>query len=303
MTLPDSYLTYDRRGYGQDIDRYDWRLLKDHRPKDWPGGRSLAASIIIPVEWHPLNPSGKPFKHPGAMQTPYPDLRHFTVRDYGARVGAFRLLDALKAAGGKATFPVSAALLTRCRPLIEAIAGDGHEIAAAGLHTDAIHWGGIEPDIERRYVGQTRAAFDAAGLTPTTWLSPARQQSAQTLDLIAEHGFRTCLDWESDQTPIPARTAHGEVMLVPNHVELEDRLLLIDRKQTEDLWRDQILETAAFLKEEAGRLGPRAFAFTVTPWLMGQPFRIASFEAVLSALASDAGVWLAPAGAVAEAAR
>ena len=302
MSLPDGYLSYDKRGYGQDMDRYAWRLLKDHTPKPWPGGEPVAAFIVIPVEWHPLNPSGKPFKHPGAMQTPYPDLRHFTVRDYGARVGAFRLLDALKASDAKATFPVSAALLDRCAPLIEAIAEDGHEIAAAGLHTDAIHWGEIDPNLERGYVEETRAAFDKAGLTPTTWMSPARQQSRQTLDLIAQFGFDVCLDWESDQTPLRVQTEHGPVTLCGPHVELEDRLLLVDRKQTEDLWRDQILAAADLLKDEGARLGPRSFGFSVTPWLMGQPFRIGSFAETVSALSGDKRVWLAPAGDIAKAA-
>ena len=67
------------------------------------------------------------------MVTPYPDLRHFTTRDYGNRVGVFRILRALKAHGIRATFALSADLLARAAPLAEAIVEDGHEIAAAGL--------------------------------------------------------------------------------------------------------------------------------------------------------------------------
>ena len=66
------------------------------------------------------------------MVTPFPDLRHFTSRDYGNRVGVFRILKALRERGLTATFALSAALLERAAPLIDAIVNDGHEIAAAG---------------------------------------------------------------------------------------------------------------------------------------------------------------------------
>jgi allantoinase len=301
MPLTEDHLTYPKRAYGQDIDRYDWALAKDRPPVTLPGGKSVAVSIVIPIEFFMLNPSGKPFRHPGGMVTPYPDLRHYTSRDYGNRVGAFRLLDALKAAGLTATFAVNAAMLTRAAPLIAAIAADGHEIAAAGLHTDAIHWGGIDPATEEAYVAETRAAFAAAGLTPRCWMSPARQQSRATLDVIAAHGFDVCLDWEVDQVPVRARTAHGAVSLVPLHNELEDRLLLIDRRQTEDEWADQILAAVSMLRDEAPARGGQAMGLALTPWVTGLPFRIHALRRMLGALAADEAVWCAGAAAVADA--
>jgi hypothetical protein len=291
MSLPDDYLTYPKRRHGQDMDRYDWRLAQDRVPLVWPGGKALAVLPVIPVEWHPLNPSGKPFKHPGAMQTPYPDLRHFTTRDYGARVGVFRLLDALKASGLKATFPISAALLTRCRPLVDAILEDGHEVAAAGLHTDAIHWGGIEPDTERRYVEQTRSAFDAIGLFPTTWISPARQESRDTPDLLTEFGFTVCLDWESDSVPFGLRTAHGPLTALPVHNELDDTKLLITNKQADGAWAKQILAAADFLIDEAPMRGGQVLAFTCTPYILGQPFRARMVRETFAALAANTRIW------------
>ncbi len=68
----------------------------------------------MPLEFFPLNPSGVPFKHPGAMATPYPDLRHYTVRDYGNRVGVYRILESL--GDIQAGFAVNAAVAERCAP-------------------------------------------------------------------------------------------------------------------------------------------------------------------------------------------
>jgi hypothetical protein len=301
MPVPEDYLVYPRRAYGSDQARYPWRPSGDRASILWPGQAAVACMIVVPLEFHMLNPQGKPFKHPGAMVTPYPDLRHFTTRDYGNRVGIFRILKELKAAELKATVPVNAALLTRVRPLIEALVEDGHEIAAYGVDTDHIHWSGLEAGVERGWIEQTRTAFDQAGLTPRAWMSPARQQSFETLDLIAEAGFDVCLDWEPDSLPVSMKTATRDVLAVPLSNELDDRILLSDRRQTEAEWRDQILAALNFTKAEAPRFGGQVLSFSLTPYVSGQPFRIWALRQALAALGADAEVWSAPASQIADA--
>lgn len=302
MSLPDDYLAYPHRSYGMDQDRYAWRPAGERSKITWPRGQPLAAMIVVPVEHHTLEPSGKPFKAPGAMQTPYPDLRHYTTRDYGNRVGVYRILKALADAGVRATFPVNANQLQRLRPLVDAILADGHEIAACGLAADHIHWSGLEAGVEAAWVAEVRRRFDAAGLKPRVWMSPARQQSFATLDHIAEQGFEVCLDWEVDEVPTAFRTDHGPVTALPLSNELDDRSLMIDRRQTEDEWADQVLEAARYLSGGADRFGGRMLGFTLTPYVSGQPFRIAALRRMLAGL-GEAGVWAATASDIAEAGR
>jgi len=301
MPLPDDHLIYPHRRPGMDQSLYDWRPVGDRPGARWPGDRSVAVMIVMPVEWHMLDPSGKPFKHPGAMQTPWPDLRHYTTRDYGPRVGAFRLLRALKEAGLKATVPVNAIALDRYRSLVEAAVDDGHEIAAHGWSTDAIHHSGLTDQEERVLVGQTRETFDRAGLSPRTWLSPARQQSFRTLALVTQAGFDVCLDWEQDEVPIDMTTDAGVVRAVPLSNELDDRTLLIDRRQTEDDWADQLLEAASFLKADSGADDRRVLGFTLTPYVTGQPFRMSAVRRALRGLAADPAIWSATATEIADA--
>jgi peptidoglycan/xylan/chitin deacetylase (PgdA/CDA1 family) len=302
MPLPDDYLVYPHRSYGMDQDRYEWRPADLRAPAAWPNGAGVAAMIVVPIEHHSLTPPGKPFKHPGAMVTPYPDLRHYTTRDYGNRVGVFRILDELHRSGLKATFAINALQLERLRPLVEAIGDAGHEIAAYGLSPEHIHWSGLEPGVEAAWAAKVRDRFRAAGLSPRTWLSPARQQSFSTLDLIAAAGFDVCLDWEQDDVPVSMATAAGPVKAVPLSNELDDRTLMIDRRQTEEEWAAQILEARDYLKSGAARFGGRVLGFTLTPYVSGQPFRIHAVRRVLGALAGDNGVWSATAAEVAEAA-
>jgi hypothetical protein len=302
MPLNDDYLVYEHRGYGMDQGLYAWRPATTRAPIAWPAGKTVAVTPVVPLEFHMLDPKGKPFKHPGAMQTPYPDLRHYTTRDYGLRVGAFRILKELNAAGLKATFPINAVLLERARPLVDAILDGGHEIAAYGLDTDHIHWGGLEIDVERAWIADTCEAFARAGLNPTTWMSPARQQSFNTPELLAEAGFTTCLDWEQDTVPVAMKTAAGAITAVPLSNELDDRSLLIDRRQTEDQWVTQVRDAVAYLAAEAPRAGSQSLAFTLTSYVTGQPFRIHALRELLAGLAADPAVWSATAAEVAAAA-
>lgn len=303
MALPEDYLTYPHRSYGMDQDLYPWRPAGERPKVAWPGDRAVAAMIVVPLEFHRLNPQGKPFKHPGAMQTTYPDLRHFTTRDYGTRVGVFRILDALKAEGLKATIPINAVLLERARPLVEAIVEDGHEIAAYGWDADCIHWSGLEAGREADWIAMTRDAFDRAGLKPRTWMSPARQQSFDTLGLIAEAGFDICLDWEQDTVPVPMQTGKGVVWAAPLSNELDDRTLLTARLQSEDEWADQVLEAVRLTTVEAPRFGGQVVSFTLTPYVAGLPFRMHAVRRILSGLGGDESVWSATASQIVDAAK
>jgi peptidoglycan/xylan/chitin deacetylase (PgdA/CDA1 family) len=302
MPLPDDYLIYPHRSYGMDQDLYAWRPATSRPPIAWPDGRSVAAMIVVPIEHHSLTPPAKPFKSPGAMVTPYPDLRHYTTRDYGNRVGVFRILDELAKSGLHATFPINADQLTRLAPLVEAIDAAGHEIAAYGRSPEHIHWTGLDAGVERQWIAEVRASFAAAGLSPRTWLSPARQQSYATLDLLAEAGFDICLDWEQDDTPTPMTTPSGVVTGVPLFNELDDRILMIDRRQSEEDWARQILEARDYLKSDAERFGGRVLGFTLTPYVSGQPFRISTLRGVLADLAGDEQVWSATASQIVAAA-
>lgn len=301
MTLDASYLSYPNRRHGQDMDRHDWRLAKDRPQVDLPDGKQVAVMPIVVCEYHPINPTKTPFGHPHGMVTPYPDLRHYTTRDYGNRVGVFRILKAFRQAGLTATFAISADLLDRARPLVDAILNDGHEIAAAGLNGDSIHHAAMSEEDERTLIGKVRDAFTAAGLEPTAWMSPARQESFNTPDVLTEAGFTAVLDWETDQVPVFMRTKHGALAAPPVFNELDDYKLLIERKQSEELWARQVLESIELLKGEHGARGAQALGFTLTPFVIGQPFRIGALERVCETLTGDPTVWCAGANAVSSA--
>ncbi len=285
-----SYPQYPNRTYGYDHHLYDWDYSARRDTVYLGDAAKVSAFIIVPLEFFPLNPGGKPFKHPGAMVTPYPDLRHYTTRDYGNRIGVFRILKALEEHGLKAVFPVNAAILDRYPSLVRRIADAGHEIAAHGVSTDHIHHDGLSQAEEDAYITQTLATFRAHGLNPTSWMSPARNQSYRTLDLLARHGLSVCLDWEMDQRPVPVNTSAGAMTCLPNHSELNDFNMLLTKRQTEDDWQAQLTEAANYLVSEYPKRGSQVFGFTLTPYVVGLPFRIYSLNNALRSLSAIEGL-------------
>lgn len=293
--MDKSYLTYPKRQYGQDHDFYDWQMAKDRPKLSWKNDAKVGICLIIPLEFFPLNPSGKPFKHPGAMVTPYPDLRHFTVRDYGNRVGVFRILDALSVADMKASFAINGEVARRYAPLIEIIQDRGHEIIAHGLSTDHIHHEALSASDETKLIKESLACFDKA---PAGWMSPARNQSSRTLELLAENRLSYCLDWEMNQSPQMVKTENGDISLIPNNYELSDFTLLHTRRQSEESWLIQIQNATAYLEDEHERFGGQMLGLTLTPYIIGQPFRIWALRALLSHIKDKAGIEVFTAGQI-----
>ena len=90
-----------------DHDFYDWSMLQNRKPVAWPGGKRLALWVNVGLQYFPLNQQGKPFPPPGGMTTAYPDLRHYTLREYGNRVGIYRFFKAFDAFGVRPSFAPS----------------------------------------------------------------------------------------------------------------------------------------------------------------------------------------------------
>ena len=181
MPLDNDYLRYPRRKYGMDHDRYDWSLLTDRRPVQWPGDARLAVWINVGLQFFPLNQRGKPFAVPGGMTMPYPDLRHFSLRDYGNRVGIYRFLDAFDRYGIKPGFAFSAQLAERAPYLLRRIVERGDEILCHGWNMDSLHYGGMDQQEEAELVERSlKRLRELSGQPVTGWISPARNESEHT---------------------------------------------------------------------------------------------------------------------------
>ena len=294
MSMPADYLKYDKRRYGMDHERYAWSQLHNRPPVTWPGGTRVALWVVPALEWFPLDMKGKPFKAPGAMQNSYPDLRHYTLRDYGNRVGIFRIMKALDARDIKASVATNAAVALRYPALLKACVERGWEVLANGLDMDHLHYGGIDAAEEQRLVSETLAILRrASGQKVRGWLSPAKSESYATPDLIAAAGCDYLCDWVNDDMPYAFNTAFGAVTAMPHSCDLDDYQILINNHHTEDDFRDALIDQFDQLYRESAHQGGRIMSISLHPWITGQPYRIGALEAALDHIMSRRGVWAA----------
>lgn len=294
MALPDDYLKYPNRRHGMDHDLYRWSMLKDRAPVRWPNDAKVALWISVSLQFFPLNPTGKPIKLPGGMMTPYPDLRHFTLRDYGNRVGIWRLFRLFDKLGLKASFAINSAVAERVPLLVREIASRGDEIIGHGIDMDHAHATGVDPETERGWIEQSLAVLrQASGQKVHGWLSPGKSESAATPGLLAANGVEWFCDWVNDEMPYRFETGNGPLTAMPHSGELDDRQILVEYRHTENAYTQQLLDQHAYLSREAETAGGRILSLTLHPWVIGQPHRIGALEQALTAIVGSPGVWSA----------
>lgn len=302
MSMPDSYLDYPMRRYGMDHDRYDWSDMFERKPVVWPDGARIALSLVTHVQHFPLDMPAKPFKAPGALSMPYPDFRYFTNRDYGNRIGIFRILRLLAARGLKGSFAVNGCLAARYPALVKAIVDDGHEVVAHGLDMGKVHHSGLEAEAEDAIIAQALDLLrKATGQRVEGWLSPGRAQSFNTPDLLAKNGVTYGLDWANDDLPYDMRTAHGPLLSVPLAYETDDRVVSDEYFQSEAEWAQQVKDRFDLLYCESASHGGRVMSIPLHSWVTGMPYRIKYLDQVLDHILSHDGVWTASTAEIAAA--
>lgn len=295
-------LAYPMRRHGMDHDRYAWSMLGDRKPVQWPGGKTLALWVNVGMQFFPMNPQKKPLSVAGNMTMPYPDLRHYSLRDYGNRVGIQRLLNAFDRYGVKPTFAFSTRLAEREPALLRQVLERGDEIACHSWSMDTAHAGGLDPATEAELV--KRAVGGLRELTRRDirgWISPGKIQSAATPELIKAEGIEWCGDWVNDDMPYAFRTDHGPLWAMPLSTELEDRFVLLDNLHPAASWAEQVCDACDLLRQEAETQGGRILALSIHPWVLGQPHRIKYLEQALEYVTAQPGVWSASASDILDA--
>jgi len=294
MSLDPDYLRYPRRGRGMDHDLYPWSSLFARAPIAWPDGKTVALWPVISLEWFPILPTDKPFRAPGHMQTAYPDYRHYTAREYGTRVGFYRLLDAFERVGARISVACNGAIAERYPELIADIVAGGHEIVAHATDMNGTIDSSLPEEEERQIISQSLSTLErVSGQRCRGWLSIARSQSFATPRLLAEAGLSYMCDWVHDELPVRFDTPAGPIVNMPLNHELSDRQIINVQQQSVDSYAVQMQDAYRWLDGEAQSHGGRMLPMHLTPYIMGLPYRMDAFDALVQWLADQPGAWFA----------
>lgn len=251
---------HTRYGYSPIIKRSDY---------SWPQGKRLAFYIALNIE-HFAFATGlgmDPF-HNNQQSA-----RNFAWRDYGNRVGHWRLFEILDELKLPATILLNSSVCHHYPEIIDKIRTRGDNVLGHGRSNAELHRSMWEED-EARAIGEcTEVVEKYIGVRPTGWMGPGAAESSVTPDLLKEAGYTHLLDWPFDDQPIWMHTRSGPLLSVPYPMELNDAGAQAQRDQTGRQFAEMIVDQFEEMLEQSRRQ-PLVFALALHGFIVGQPFRL-----------------------------
>jgi peptidoglycan/xylan/chitin deacetylase (PgdA/CDA1 family) len=259
-------------------DRYDYSNIEKRRVFDWPGGKRLAFYIALNVEEFAFmaGRGNDPFSRTNSAQT----QRNFAWRDYGLRVGIwriFRMLDELKL---PATILLNSLVSEHFPDIVARIKQRGDDVCNHG-RTNAERLGDLWEHDEAKVIAEsTETLTRNFGTRPTGWMGPGAAESRVTSDLIKEAGYTHNLGWPVDDQPIWLRTRAGPLLSVPYPMELNDMGTNVLRDHTGQEFAEMVAKQFDEMVEQSAEQ-PLVMAVALHTFVCGQPFRLRALRQAL----------------------
>jgi allantoinase len=262
------------------------------RPKlELPSGARLALWVVTNIEFFALD---KPMPGDGNERPKAGDhtpmVRHWAQRDYGNRVGVYRVMDALSRHGLRSTVALNAAVCDQHPQLVEDCVKLGWEMMGH-CRTNTERVTEVPPGEERGLIADSLQRIErATGKRPVGWLGAGLQETWNTLDHLVAERCLYVADWVNDDQPYAMQLEGGTLVSVPYSYELNDLAAIVRSKYTPGEFERMIKDQFDVLWREGGESG-RVMAICLHPFLIGQPHRIGALERALEYISRFDGVW------------
>jgi allantoinase len=258
-----------------------------HRPKlIWPNDARVALWVIPNIEVFALDermPAGS-----GMI----PEVPAYCVRDYGARVGVWRIMEVLEDYGIRATVALNSEVCDVYPQIIE----EGTKLRWEFMghnQSNTRRLNQIPPEDERRVIHDTLVRIEqATAKKPVGWLSSGLQETWDTLDYLTEEGLRYVADWVNDDQPYLMNINGRRLVSIPYSFEINDIYGFVEQRRTAEEFGEMIRRQFDVLYREGASSG-RVMAIAVHPYIIGMPHRIDAFRSALKYICAHEGVWLA----------
>jgi peptidoglycan/xylan/chitin deacetylase (PgdA/CDA1 family) len=256
----------------------------------WPNRARVALWVIPNIEFFPLDEGVPPASAKGSGKIP--DVPVFAVRDYGARVGVWRLMDVLSRFGIRATVALNSDVCDAYPQIIdEAIRLRWEFMGHNERNTRRLNE--IPPEDEPRVIKNTLARIEkATGKKPAGWLGSGLQETWNTLDYLVEEGCSYVADWVNDDQPYLMSVNGKQLVSLPYSYEINDKPAFEEHHRTAEEFNAMIRRQFDVLYREGAASG-RVMAIALHPYIIGAPHRIGALSAALEYICAHEGVWLA----------
>ena len=256
---------------------FPFRAIADAPKITWPNGARVAVWVIPNVEHFHLE-----------IGSPAPDVRNFSRRDYGNRVGLWRLMEVLTKHKIRGTVALNAEIGVYYPRIMQAMIDLDWELMGHGLTNSRI-MSGLEIDAERKLILDTRKVIEDWGRKMHGWLGPGLTETFNTPDLLKESGVEYVADWVNDD--LPYRFNNG-LYSIPYSIELNDMPLFNNPSISIDDFKRRICDSFDVLYAEGATNG-RVMGIALHPFLIGAAHRIKYLDEALQYIAGHDKVWFA----------
>lgn len=287
---------------------YDFVPMPQRLPLKWPNGKRVALILTFNLEtWDLTKDTDKPYYAGGPSILPdilpgnVADFPNFTWREYGQRVGIWRLIDLFDKLGVPASCTTNAVTFERRKAMTDAVLERGWELLAHNWEQGELLTGFAHDRAkEREVVLRTLETFEKyTGRKSKGWLSSSLRGTLQTADILAEYGCIFYCDIMNDDQPYLLRTPHGPIVSTPYSNEINDFTFITRKNYTTDQYRDALIEELDVLYEE-GEHSMRIMNVGLHPHVSGRAHRIRALREFLEYAKSLPGVWFAKREEIAE---
>ena len=267
--------------------RYEYSPIIGRNVIEWPNKARLAVWVILNIEHFEIDIPSTGF---GPAVGQVPDVRNYAWRDYGMRVGIWRVMDILAKYGIRATAALNSSVCEHYPMIIEEAKRRGWEFMGHGITNSKLLLN-LPEDEERKVIKTTVQVIEnAVGKRPEGWLSPALTETFNTLDILAEEGIRYVCDWCNDDQPYPMRVKKGTLISIPYSIEVNDLPVFLSYHLASEQFCQIMKDQFDVLYQEGASSG-RVMAIALHPFLIGQPFRSKYLDSALQHIASHPNVW------------
>ena len=279
-------------------DRVDYSPIIDRPIIKWPNDARVALWISPNVEHYEYMPDDDSARTPWP-RTPFPDVQHYSYRDYGNRVGFWRMLESLDKYNIRCCVSLNMAVLEHFPEIGQAMVQRDYDYMSHGIYNTRYLYTYTE-DQEREFYRDTIDTLKLhTGKQLKGMLGPAISGTERTPDLMAEAGLIYHTDWMHDDQPVPIKVKSGKLVSVPYSIELNDSSLLRDNHYEGDYFARICKAQFDQLYKEGAESG-RVMCIALHPFLIGQPHRIKYLDDILSHIMSHDGVWQTTADDIAD---
>jgi len=276
-----------------DHGRYAYRAITDRPDYSWPEGKRLAVYIGLNLEHFAFGEGLGAEIAPGG---PQPDVLNYAWRDYGNRVGAWRMRDLFDALDMPVSVLANSAMYDYAPDLMAAFRARGDEVVGHG-RTNSERQSVLPEAGEAELIREATEVLQVAeGVAPQGWLSPWIAETVHTPDLLAQAGYGYTLNWCMDDQPVWLQTRHGRLLSIPYPQEVNDIPSIVARKDSASDFADMIIDNFDEMLEQSVHQ-PLVMGIALHPYLVGQPYRLRHLRRALSHIAARREqIWLTRAG-------